>query len=92
MLVLSRKVGESVVIGGRIVVTVVRVEGETVRLGIAAPSDVPVHRQEVYDEIHRNNQEALTQKGQPLPKLPAPPRRNDERSPLAQTLPRLKNS
>jgi carbon storage regulator len=70
MLVLSRKIGESVIIGGRIVVTVVRVEGETVRLGIAAPEDVPVHRREVYDEIQRNNREALTRNRQKVPKLP----------------------
>jgi carbon storage regulator len=71
MLVLSRKVGESVIIGGRITVTVVRVDGDAVRLGIAAPEDVPVHRREVYDEIQRNNREALTQRRQKLPKLPS---------------------
>jgi carbon storage regulator len=70
MLVLSRKIGESVVIGGQIVVTVVRVDGEVVRLGISAPQDVPVHRQEVYEEIQRNNREALTRKRQRVPKLP----------------------
>ncbi len=69
MLVLSRKVGESVVIGGRIVVTVVRVDGESVRLGIAAPADVPVHRQEVYEEIQGNNRQALTQQRPRVPKL-----------------------
>jgi len=73
MLVLSRKIGESVVIDGRIVVTLVRVEGESVRLGIQAPHDVPVHRQEVYEEIRRNNCEALTQQ---RPKLPRLVRRN----------------
>jgi carbon storage regulator len=70
MLVLSRKIGESVIIGGGITVTVVRVDGEAVRLGIAAPADVPVHRQEVYEEIQRNNREALTQRRQQVPKLP----------------------
>jgi carbon storage regulator len=70
MLVLSRKVGESVIIGGGIVVTVVRVDGEAVRLGIAAPQTVPVHRQEVYEEIQRNNREALTQQRRQVPKLP----------------------
>jgi carbon storage regulator len=69
MLVLSRKLGESIVIDGRIVVTVIRNEGEAVKLGIQAPADVPVHRQEIYEEIQRNNREALT-RGQPaLPKL-----------------------
>jgi len=50
MLILSRKPGESIVIDGRIKVTVVRVEGEVVKVGIEAPAEVPVHRQEVYDE------------------------------------------
>lgn len=60
MLVLSRKVNENIVIDGRIVVKVVRTEGNFVKLGIEAPPDVPVHRQEIYDEIQRNNQAALT--------------------------------
>ena len=69
MLVLSRKIGESVVIDGGIIVRVIRVEGESVRLGIQAPHDVPVHRQEVYEEIRRNNCEALTQQRPKVPKL-----------------------
>lgn len=60
MLVLSRKVNENIVIDGRIVVKVVRTEGNFVKLGIEAPADVPVHRQEIYDEIQKNNQAALT--------------------------------
>jgi len=70
MLVLSRKVGESVMIGAGITVTVVRVDGESVRLGIAAPADIPVHRREVYEEIQRNNQQALTRQRPQVPKLP----------------------
>jgi carbon storage regulator len=71
MLILSRKPGESIVIDGRIVVKIVRVEGEVVKVGIEAPSDVPVHRQEVYDEIQKSNQQALTRPALPLPKLSA---------------------
>ncbi len=69
MLVLSRKIGESIVISGNIVVKIMRVEGEVVKLGIQAPAEVPVHRQEVYEEIQRNNQEALTRKRPLAPKL-----------------------
>jgi carbon storage regulator len=54
MLVLSRKRDEKIVIGDRIVITVVEVRGDKVRLGIEAPTDVPVHRQEVYDAIRRS--------------------------------------
>ena len=51
MLVLSRKPGESVVIGNGITVTVVAVEGGRVRLGFDAPSEVPIHRTEVHQRI-----------------------------------------
>src|SRR5262245_3403582 len=60
MLVLSRKVNENIVIDGRIVVKVVRTEGNFVKLGIEEHADVPVPRQEIYDEIQRSNQAALT--------------------------------
>jgi carbon storage regulator len=52
MLVLSRKKNESIVINDNIVITVVEIRGDKVRLGIEAPKDVPVHRQEVYEAIH----------------------------------------
>jgi len=70
MLILSRKIGESIVIDGRIHVKIMRVEGDVVKLGIEAPSTIPVHRQEVYEEIQRNNQQALTKQSTSLPKLP----------------------
>jgi carbon storage regulator len=69
MLILSRKLNESIVIDGRITVKVMRIDGEVVKLGIAAPADVPVHRQEVYDEIRASNQQAMTQRTGRLPKL-----------------------
>ena len=53
MLVLSRQRDESIVIGDNIVITVVDIRGDKVRLGIDAPKEVPVHRQEVYDAIQR---------------------------------------
>lgn len=52
MLVLSRKINESIVIGDDVVVTIVDIRGDKVRLGITAPRDVPVHREEVYQLIH----------------------------------------
>ncbi len=70
MLILSRKVNECIVIDGRITVKIVRVEGEIVKLGIEAPLDVPVHRQEIYEEIQRNNREALTEGRPKVPRLP----------------------
>ena len=70
MLILSRKSSESIVIDGRIRVKIVRVEGDVVKIGIEAPADVPVHRQEVYEEIQRSNQQAVTRQNVPLPRLP----------------------
>lgn len=71
MLILSRKPGESIVIDGRIHLKIVRLEGEVVKVGVIAPADVPVHRLEVYEEIQRSNQQALTRQTAALPKLPA---------------------
>ena len=58
MLVLSRKKNESIVINNDITVTVVEIRGDKVRLGIVAPKEVPVHRQEVYDAIHGKSSDA----------------------------------
>jgi carbon storage regulator len=55
MLVLSRQLDESIVIGENIVVTIVDIRGDKVRLGIDAPGEVPVHRHEVYEAIQREN-------------------------------------
>jgi len=57
MLVLSRKVSESIIINDNITVTVVDVQNDRVRLGIVAPKAVPVHRQEVFDAIMREQNE-----------------------------------
>lgn len=56
MLVLSRKLNESIIIGDAIAVVICEIRGDKVRLGIEAPSDVPVHREEVYLAIKRNQQ------------------------------------
>jgi carbon storage regulator len=53
MLVLSRQRDESIMIGDKVVITIVDIRGDKVRLGIEAPSEIPVHRQEVYEAIKR---------------------------------------
>ena len=58
MLVLSRHRDESIMIGDEIVVTIVDIRGDKVRLGIQAPTDIPVHRREVFDAIQRENRQA----------------------------------
>ncbi|HEY7328628.1 MAG TPA: carbon storage regulator CsrA [Gemmataceae bacterium] len=61
MLVLSRRVGEKIVINGTIVVTVVHMEGGKTRLGIEAPKEMPIFREEIYNAIRRK--EALPKTG-----------------------------
>ena len=56
MLVLSRQSDETIIIGDNIRVTIVEVRGDKVRIGIDAPRDVAVHRQEIYDAIHKEAQ------------------------------------
>jgi carbon storage regulator len=56
MLVLSRKKNESIVINGNITITIVEIRGDKARIGIEAPSDVPVHRLEVYNAIKRSEE------------------------------------
>lgn len=58
MLVLTRKVNQSIIIGENIEVVVLEVRGEQVRLGIKAPRDVAVHRQEIFDQIQEENESA----------------------------------
>ena len=53
MLILTRRVGETVMIGEEVTVTVLGVKGNQVRLGVNAPKDVPVHREEIFERIKR---------------------------------------
>lgn len=64
MLVLSRKTNESIIIDGEIEIKVIKVEGEVTKLGIIAPPNVPIYRQEIYREIQNNNKKAII-KGKP---------------------------
>ena len=59
MLVLSRKVGESIVIGDDVVVTILEIRGDLIRVGIDAPNRVKVHRSEVFEAIEAANKEAV---------------------------------
>ncbi|MCO6456125.1 MAG: carbon storage regulator CsrA [Pirellulaceae bacterium] len=56
MLVLSRKLGEQIMLGDEVVITIVEIRGDKVRLGIDAPANVPVHRREVYEAIVRSRE------------------------------------
>jgi len=53
MLILARRMGETLMIGTEVTVTVVGVNGNQVRLGISAPRDVAVHREEIYDRVQK---------------------------------------
>jgi carbon storage regulator len=57
MLILTRRVGETVMIGDNVAVTVLGVKGNQVRVGIKAPKDTPVHREEIFERIRRENDE-----------------------------------
>ena len=59
MLALSRKQGEALIINNNIEITVLEIKGEQVKLGIAAPREVPVYRKEVYIQIQEANKEAM---------------------------------
>ncbi len=83
MLVLSRHRDESIIIGDDIVITVVDIRGDKVRLGIAAPIEISVHRQEVYEAIQRENRQASRldpQDARKIDRLSPPVRRDVRRS------------
>jgi carbon storage regulator len=67
MLILTRRPGERVVIGDEILVTVMGVSGHTVRLGIAAPSGVPIYREEIWLAVREENRAAATAAAGALP-------------------------
>jgi carbon storage regulator len=60
MLVLTRKVGESIAIGDHIKIKVVEVKGAQIRLGLEAPSDVKIYREEVYEKVTEQNRLAAS--------------------------------
>lgn len=68
MLVLSRQRDEIIKIGDDVEVCVVDIRGDKARLGITAPSHIPVHRKEVYDAIQRDNRAAANVRAEDLPR------------------------
>jgi carbon storage regulator len=82
VLVFTRKIGEAIVIGDGIEVTVLRVGRDSVRIGVTAAADVPVHRREVYDQIRTANAAAVADAGTVeslIARLRQATRRKDER-------------
>ena len=69
MLILTRKLGESIAIGDRIKVTLMEVQGKQVKIGVLAPPTVSIHRQEVYEKIQQENHRAADTHEQDLEEI-----------------------
>lgn len=83
MLILTRRVGENVIVGDDIVISVIEVRGDAVRIGIQAPRSVSVHREEVYLELQHANREAASSSDAAVDELltQLPARERSERRP-----------
>jgi cytosine deaminase len=86
MLVLARHRGQSVFIGDDVTVTVAEIRGDKVRLGISAPKNVGVHREEIYDQIMRENHQAASMQPSDLAGVQIPPPHESQSPPPPESL------
>lgn len=70
MLIITRRPGEKIVLGEDIVVTLMEISGQTARIGIAAPQELPVYREEIWESVKAENQAAAAADPDALPPLP----------------------
>ena len=78
MLILTRRVGETIVIGDDVIVTVLGIKGNQVRIGINAPKDVTVHREEIYQRIQQEKNATAKQEETPPVATTAPAKKKRE--------------
>ncbi len=69
MLVLTRKIGETIVIDDNIKITVVQIKGKQVRIGVDAPKETKIHREEIYNAIQDENRAAIQSVATSVPKI-----------------------
>jgi len=75
VLIITRRPGEKVVLGDDVVITVMEVSGQTVRLGIDAPKELPIYREEIWAAVKQENEAAARADAAGLERLPRRPRR-----------------